>query len=131
MSDDLRKDYITAIISVVEEDKKTGLLYVAFDLTVVSLTLSEKLIQGPKANSTIVAAGLCFLLVSAALFFNHYRKIHLSTFEIVDKLLTLDTEKARSIPTETWQKHKTGYIVGYIVRLAGVAMLIAAYLTSR
>jgi hypothetical protein len=78
-----------------------------------------------------VAAGLCFLLVSAALFFNHYRKIHLSTFEIVDKLLTLDTEKARSIPTETWQKHKTGYIVGYIVRLAGVAMLIAAYLTSR
>lgn len=128
MSDDLSKDYINAIISVVEEDKKSVLLYVAFDLAVVSLTLSEKLLQGSTVKSPFVAMALCLLLVSAALFFNHYRKIHLSTFEIVDQLLTLDTKKARSIPSDTWQKHKTGYQVGYVVQLAGLTILIATYL---
>ncbi|WP_394787210.1 hypothetical protein [Rhodoferax sp.] len=125
MSDDLNKDYIKAIISVVEEDKKSILLYVAFDLAVVSLTLSDKLLRGATSKSPFIAAGLCLLLSSAGLFFNHYRKVHLSTFEIVDQLLTLDTQRARAISTQTWKKHQFGYRLGYVIRLLGIATLLA------
>ncbi len=130
MSEELNKDYIKSIISVVEEDKKSVLLYVAFDFAVVSLTLSEKLLQAPSNNSKFVAVALCLLLGSAALFFNHYRKIHLCTFKIVDQLLTLDTDRARAIPAETWDQHKLGYRLGYIVRIIGVAILIGVYVAS-
>lgn len=47
MSDDLKREYIKGLLSVIDEDKKSVLLYVAFDLAVVSLTLSEKIFQSP------------------------------------------------------------------------------------
>ena len=128
MADDPSSEYIKAIISVADEDKKSVLLYVAFDLAVVSLTLSEKIFQATGSKSTFVATGLCLLLVSAGFFFNHYRKIHLSIFRIVDELLTKNTSRAREIPRETWEKHKVGYIFGYCTRLLGIAFLVAAYL---
>jgi len=128
VSDDLRKEYIKTLLSLLEEDKKSVLLYVAFDLAVVSLTLSEKLLQGPTSKSPFVAAGLCLLLASAAMFFNYYRKLHLSTFRLADVLLTLDTAAARQIPEQVWREHKPGYRVGYVVRLLGLAVLIATYL---
>ncbi len=130
MADDTSFEYIKAIISVADEDKKSVLLYVAFDLAVISLTLSEKIFQATGPKSAYVAAGLCLLLASAGLFFNHYRKIHLSIFRIVDELLTKNTSRAREIPTETWEKHKLGYIVGYCARLLGIALLVAAYLAK-
>lgn len=129
MGDEIKKEYIKTILSLQEEDNKSVLLYVAFDLAVVSLTLSEKLFQSPGPGSPFVAAGLCLLLISAALFFNYYRKMHLSSFRVADALLELDTARAREIPTEVWNNHKTGYQVGYTVRLLGLAVLIATYLS--
>jgi hypothetical protein len=128
VAEDLKRIYIQAIISVVEEDKRSVLLYVAFDLAVVSLTLSEKILQSTTAKSPYVAAGLCLLLASAGLFFNYYRKVHLSTFAIADQLLSLDTAKARSIPAATWEQHKLCYLIGFFVRLFGLSVLIVAYL---
>jgi hypothetical protein len=128
MSDDLKKEYIKGLLSVMDEDKKSVLLYVAFDLAVVSLTLSEKIFQSPPKNSSIVASGLILLLISAFLFFNYYRKMHLASFAMVDQILTLDTARARQIPSEVWSRHKTGYKVGYVSRVAGLAALITAFL---
>lgn len=130
MSDDLKKEYITALLSVIDEDKKSVLLYVAFDLAVVSLTLSEKIFQSPPKNSPIVAAGLILLLISAALFFNYYRKMHLASFEIVDQILTLDTDRARQLPTKVWNRHRSGYKVGYVVRVLALATLIFAFVAA-
>ena len=39
---DLKKGYIKLLLSLMEEDKKAVLLYVAFNLAVVSLVLPEK-----------------------------------------------------------------------------------------
>ena len=39
---DLKKGYIKLLLSLMEEDKKSVLLYVAFNLAVVSLVLPEK-----------------------------------------------------------------------------------------
>ena len=128
MGDEIKKEYIKTLLSLQEEDNRSVLLYVAFDLAVVSLTLSEKLFQGPASRSAFIAAGLCLLLISAALFFNYYRKMHLSRFRVADALLTLDTAGARDILTEVWKNHKTGYQVGYAVRLVGLAILIITYL---
>jgi hypothetical protein len=89
--------------------------------------LSEKVLQGPDVRAPIVVAGLCCLLASAGLFFNHYRKIHLSTFLLVDQLLALNVEAARALPREIWKRHKLGYHVGYVIRLVGVAALLFAY----
>ena len=130
MTDDLKKEYIKSIISVVEEDKKSVLLYVAFDLAIVSLTLSGKIVDNEFAKSSVVAPGLLFLLISATYFFNHYRKIHLSTFAIIDQILTLDTDRARAIPTETWVKHSEGYRIGYMIRAVGVGTLLFAYFVN-
>jgi hypothetical protein len=129
VADELEREYIKSIMTVVEEDKKSVLLYVAFDLSVVSLTLSGKIFNTTTYKSPIVAAGLCLLLVSAALFFNYYRKVHLSTFLIADQLLKLNVKKARAIPTETWERHRFGYRIGYVVRLLGLAVLIAAFVS--
>ncbi|MCP4340697.1 MAG: hypothetical protein GY799_17875 [Desulfobulbaceae bacterium] len=128
MSDDLKKEYIKELLSVIDEDKKSVLLYVAFDLAVVSLTLSEKIFQSPSKNSPIVALGLILLLISAAFFFNYYRKMHLASFAMVDQILTLDTTKARQIPSEVWSNHKIGYMFGYVMRVLGLAVLIGAFL---
>ena len=130
MSDDLKREYIKGLLSVIDEDKKSVLLYVAFDLAVVSLTLSEKIFQSPPKNSPIVASGLILLLISAALFFNYYRKMHLASFEMVDQILTLDTAKARQIPGEVWSKHRIGYWVGYVVRLVALTVLICAFVAA-
>ncbi len=128
MSDDLKREYIKELLSVIDEDKKSVLLYVAFDLAVVSLTLSEKIFQSPAKNSPIVALGLILLLISAALFFTYYRKMHLASFAMVDQILTLDTTRARQIPDEVWSKHKTGYIFGYVMRVLALAVLLSAFL---
>lgn len=131
MSEDLSKDYIKALIDLAEEDKKSVLLYVAFDLSVVSLTLSEKVFQGAQAHSLVVAAGLVLLLLSATLFFHYYRTRHLATFALVEQLLTLDVQAARQIPKDNWRRQKVAYRIGYSVRAAGIAVLIAAYLMPR
>ncbi len=128
MSDDLKKEYIKKLLSIIHEDKKSVLLYVAFDLSVVSLTLSERIFQSPPKNSPFVASGLILLLISAAFFFNYYRKMHLASFAMVDQILTLDTTRARQIPGEVWSKHKIGYKVGYVVRVVGLAVLIGAFI---
>nr|WP_320010573.1 hypothetical protein [uncultured Desulfobulbus sp.] len=129
MDDELKQAYIKTLLSLQEEDNKSVLLYVAFDLAVVSLTLSEKLLQNATSDVRyVIATGLCLLLASAALFFNYYRKMHLSRFKVADTLLTLDILQARNIPVQIWEKHKIGYQVGYGLRLAGLALLLAAYL---
>lgn len=130
MSDDLKREYIKGLLSVIDEDKKSALLYVAFDLAVVSLTLSEKIFQSPPKNSPIVASGLILLLISAALFFSYYRKMHLASFEMVDQILTLDTAKARQIPGEVWSKNRVGYSVGYGVRVVALTVLIFAFVAA-
>ncbi len=129
MNEDLKKEYIKELLAVIDEDKKSVLLYVAFDLAVVSLTLSEKIFETAPPNSPVIASGLILLLFSAALFFNYYRKMHLASFAVVDQLLTLDTTKARQIPAEVWRKHQAGYIVGYIVRIVGLAVLISRFVS--
>ena len=129
MDDELKQAYIKTLLGLQEEDNKSVLLYVAFDLAVVSLTLSEKLLQNATSDVRyVIATGLCLLLASAALFFNYYRKMHLSRFKVADTLLTLDILQARNIPVQIWEKHKIGYQVGYGLRLAGLALLLAAYL---
>lgn len=130
MSDDLKKEYIKGLLSVIDEDKKSVLLYVAFDLAVVSLTLSEKIFQSPPGNSPIVAAGLILLLISAALFFNYYRKMHLASFNLVDQILTLDTAKAKKIPGEVWDAHHMGYKIGYVIRVIALLVLIGAFVDA-
>lgn len=117
MNDEIKKEYIKTLLSLQEEDNKSVLMYVAFDLAIVSLTLSEKLLQSSPSNSPFIAAGLCLLLVSAGLFFNYYRKMHLSRFTVADALLTLDTAKAREVPAQVWNDHKAGYKAGYAIRL--------------
>lgn len=128
--EDLSKDYIKTLLSIVEEDKKAILLYVAFDLAVVSLTLSEKLLQDKGGREPFIAFGLGLLLIAAALFFSYFRKMHLATFEIANCLLTLDTARAREIPKDVWTEHKTGYIAAYVVQLLGLALLIACYVAA-
>lgn len=130
MNDELKQEYIKGLLSVIDEDKKSVLLYVAFDLAVVSLTLSEKIFQSPPGNSPIVAAGLILLLISAALFFNYYRKMHLASFKLVDQILTLNTAKAKKIPGEVWDTHHMGYKIGYVVRVIALLVLIWAFVAT-
>ena len=127
MNDELKKEYIKGLLSVIDEDKKSVLLYVAFDLAVVSLTLSEKIFHSPPKNSPIVAVGLILLLISAALFFNYYRKMHLASFKLVEQILALDTAKAKKIPGEVWDTHHMGYQIGYVVRVIALLVLICAF----
>ena len=129
-TDELKKEYIRSLLVVTEEDKKSVLLYVAFDLAVVSLTLSGKLVQGSANQSWLTVAGLVLLLVSAFVFFRYYRRIHLSSFALAKTLLRLDVEEAEATPERVWQEHRTGYFVGYVVRVLGVGMLMAAYLLA-
>jgi len=127
MCNDPKKDYIKELLSVVNEDKKSVLLYVAFDFAVVSLILSQNIFDSAPSNIPAVAIGMVFLLLSAALFFNYYRKMHLACFELAEQLLTLDADRAKKIPSEVWKDHKIGYIIGYIVRVIGLAILIGAF----
>jgi len=129
MCEEQKKEYIKELLSVVNEDKKSVLLYVAFDFAVVSLVLSNKIFESDPKNANIVAAGLVILLSSAALFFNYYRKMHLACFELAKQLLCLNAEKAEQIPKEVWNKHKNGYIIGYIARAVGLGILIYAYIS--
>ncbi len=130
MPEDLNKDYIQTLLGIVEEDKKAVLLYVVFDLAVVSLTLSEKLLQDKGGHQPFIALGLGLLLIAAALFFNYFRKMHLATFEIAECLLTLDTARARELPKNVWKDHKAGYCAAYIIQLLGLALLIACYVAA-
>lgn len=129
--DELKKEYIKAILAVVEEDKKAVLLYVVFDLAVVSLTLSEKIFHSPDIKSPFVALGLCLLLAAAAFFFNYFRKMHLATFSIVDCLLELRTECAKGIPKEVWAKHREGYVAAYVLQAAGLVVLLTTYVAPK
>lgn len=66
-AEEQKVEYIRAVISAVEEDKKSVLLYVAFDLTVVSLTLSEKLLARSPASAiygrfSMFASYQCWIL---------------------------------------------------------------------
>lgn len=126
--DDLKKEYIKSLLAVTEEDKKSVLLYVAFDLAVVSLTLSEKLLPGAGTRSPLTVTGLILLLLSAFLFFDYYRKIHLSSFALAKTLLDLNVANAEKLTKHVWQEHKARYFVGYLIRLLGVALLMVAYL---
>jgi len=127
MGNETKTDYIKELLSVVNEDKKSVLLYVAFDLAVVSLVLSEKLFQGPEDNSRYVVLGLICLLISAFFFFNYYRKMHLACFELAEQLLSMNTDEAKKIPSRIWAQHKLGYQVGYAIRIFGLGTLLWVY----
>src|SRR6202040_2693797 len=91
---DLKKKYIKSRLSLMEEDKKSVLLYVAFNLALVSLVLSEKVFAKVATCKALVVAGLLFLMSSAFLLFDYCRNTHLATFPLAKTILTLDVTRA-------------------------------------
>lgn len=124
--DELKKEYIKSMLSLMEEDKKSVLLYVAFDLAVISLVISEKILTVENFFRPVVVVGLVYLLISVSLFFAYYRKMNLAAFPVTRTLLTLDVAKADAIRAEAWAKNKFKYWVAHLSMGLGIALLLAA-----
>ena len=129
MSEQQKNEYIKGLLSIVNEDKKSVLLYVAFDFAVVSLILSNKIFEVNPNNVNIVTIGLVTLLISAVLFFNYYRKMHLACFELAKQLLNLNVERAEQIPKEVWRYNKMKYRLGHLALYIGLVILIISYVS--
>lgn len=118
------------MLSLMEEDKKSVLLYIAFDLAVVSLVISGKVLTVESFFRPVVVVGLVYLLISAYFFFVYYRKIHLASFSVAKTLLTLDFAKADTIRTEVWDKHKFKYWAAFFSMVLGIVFLLALTMTG-
>ncbi|MCR9245132.1 MAG: hypothetical protein NXI31_08865 [bacterium] len=122
---DNRQAYIKELIALTERDARSVLLFVAFDLAVVSFVLRPATSPPWQTNVAVV-----LLLASAYFFFSYYRKVHLSSFEIADQLLTNDATAARAIPEQCWKTHKTSFFLGYAFGIPAIAFLIFAPLNG-
>ncbi len=128
--EDLKKEYILQTLKVMEEDKKSVLLYVAFDFAIVSLTVAGNIKAIGQAKSYSAAAALILIFLSGALFFHYYRKIHHASFEILENILTIDTDKTLKTRKSVWEKYRYFYIIGYVFRVLGVIGLILIFVTK-
>ena len=130
ISDKLKEEYILQTLKVMEEDKKSVLLYVAFDFAVVSLTVAGniKAIGNAKSYGAAFALGLIFL--AGILFFHYYRKVHRASFEILENILTLNVDDTRTTREAVWDNKKYFYIVGYAARVVGVLWLVYIFITK-
>ena len=130
VKDSLKEEYILQTLKVMEEDKKSVLLYVAFDFTVVSLTVAGNIKAIGDAKSYSAALALGFIFLAGVLFFHYYRKVHKASFEILENILTLNVDNTRATREAVWENKKYFYIVGYVLRVAGVLWLVYIFLTK-
>lgn len=95
-----KSEYIKALISNLEAQKKYILLYVTFSVGIIAilmnkLILTESLIQLQSVQKLLLAIALLSLTMSAMLHFVWITLIHRLSIKAIDLFITLDIEEAR------------------------------------
>lgn len=130
MDDNSKKDYIKLLLTLLEEDKKAVLLYVIFNFSLVTLSLNEKIFKNSDQNGVFSLIGICLLIISGYLYFDYFRKLHLSAYKVAETILILDTDEAKKIKEQIWLQNKTRYTVAYVSQISGVVLLLIQYMVN-
>jgi hypothetical protein len=121
------RDYIHALIEDLESDKKSVLLYLAFELGLIVVVMTEIFPNG-KLLPFLVLLSLTLLLLSVLLFFLYFRELHCARLQVTLCLRKLDADKAHQIVKSEeagiWQRHKAKYNWAKGLLYAGVCLYL-------
>ena len=121
------RDYIHALIEDLESDKKSVLLYLAFELGLIVVVMT-KTFPDSKSLPFLVLLSLSLLLISVLLFFMYFRELHCARLKVTICLKKLDTDEAHRIvkseETGIWQCHKAKYNWAKGLLYAGVGLYL-------
>ena len=125
---EIKKNYIDSLIEFLESDKKSVLLYVAFDFALIVTAVSDLYPSIEKIPPSVVFS-LIFLFLSAYFFFMYYRALHLTRLKVTHTIINLDITKARGLITDKkkgiWAKNSWKYVIAYIFLIIGVCVYIS------
>ncbi len=121
------RDYIHALIEDLESDKKSLLLYLAFELGLIVVVMT-KTFPDSKSLPFLVLLSLSLLLISVYLFFRYFRELHCARMKVTICLKKLDTDEAHRIvkseETGIWPRHKAKYNWAKGLLYAGVSLYL-------
>ena len=117
-------EHVKALIAWNEGDQKVVLMWIVFDLAIISLTLSEKLFN---SKSWLVAIGL-FSFLGSAVFLNLYHhKGHLAGRELAGCLAVGATNDPGVLLENLWKKNKAQFRIGIGLMLLGILLLLCEF----
>ena len=134
LSDPDKRDYIHSLVDDLESDKKSVLLYIAFEFGLIAITITKRY-PLEEIMPWLVLISLIFLFFSSYLFFNYFRKLHCSRLEITSCLIELDIEEAHRIAKDDksgiWKLYGWKYNWGKYLLYIGVILYVIEMLMFR
>ncbi len=122
-----RRDYIHSLIDDLESDKKSVMLYLAFEFGLIVITITKHYPAG-KTMPWLVFISLILLLISSFLFFIYFRKLHCSRLQVTNCLMELNIKKAyrivKSDENGIWKLHGCKYKLGIFFLIAGAVLYV-------
>lgn len=125
-----KKEYIAGLKSWADEDKKVVLLWIAFDLAIVSLTLSEKIFDDASNRSPVVGIGVLSFLLSVILFFVYYHDLHMAIRSMNEHLLDLNCDQALHKIRTTWIRNSRIFDVASGLLVLGFVAFVVRYVSK-
>ena len=114
LSDPDKRNYIHSLVDDLESDKKSVLLYIAFEFGLIVITITKRY---PSAETMpwLMWISLISLFFSSFFFFEYFRELHCSRLKITSflKEKELDIEKAHCMVKDDYarrsnQAHEEG-----------------------
>ncbi len=127
MDDITKKEYIIQMRNWNEEDKKIIFLLIAFDLSIIFVTLSKKIFGTNTHKSPLVFIGIVCLLIGVGLFYTYYHRRHQISKDIIKTLKCLSIDKADNLSEQAWESNKKVFRAAYILSLIGIILFFIEF----
>ena len=133
--EELRRDYIKALLEVSSDDSRHVTLLVSAALAAILVVIvqmpTENILALPLPVRILLIAGVVFLALGALSVFRYVRAVHLARFGIARCLASADARHARQFwagSEGVWAKKGATYRVG--IKMMGIGfVLVAAVIT--
>ena len=138
--EELRRDYIKALLEVSNDDARHVTLLVSAALAAILVVIvqmpTENILALPLTMRTLLIAGVAFLALGALSVFRYVRAVHLARFGIARCLASADARHARQFwagAQGVWARKGTTYRVGIRMMAVGFVLVAAVigYLIGR
>ncbi len=122
--DELKLEYIKALISYVNSRKKFTFFPITFNLAYITVGISEVFTIHNKIPHLVILS-IIILLISTGLFVRHYHLLNKTEGEILEFILDLKTEDAKITISNINKKYPAWGVFSHLLR--SLFMLIAYY----
>lgn len=134
IKNEYKLEYIKAMISLAQSDKKAVFPYVVVALAIMGFMVNkydQVIFTSSLEYKLLFYFGLILLIFYSILFFTYWRKIHKCEIRITNCIPTLNIYKAQLLWEDLWNNNKLVFKFGLLFLIVGTLITILVPLILR